>query len=51
LHIIKSSLDQGVVVHTVIPALRSLRQEDIEFETSLGYIARPCLKIKEEKLI
>jgi hypothetical protein len=32
----------------VIPALRRLRQEDHEFKTSLGYIARPCLKIKEE---
>jgi hypothetical protein len=28
---------------TVIPALRRLRQEDHEFGTSLGYIARPCM--------
>jgi hypothetical protein len=31
--------------HTlVIPALRRLRQENCEFKSSLGYIARPCLK-------
>jgi hypothetical protein len=33
----------------VIPALRRLGLEDHELEDSLGYIARPCLKRKEEK--
>jgi hypothetical protein len=31
----------------VISALRRLRQEDHEFETSLDYIVRPNLKRKE----
>jgi hypothetical protein len=34
----------GVHAYTLPPSLRRPRQED-EFETSMGYIARLCLKI------
>jgi hypothetical protein len=33
----------------VIPALQRLRQEDHEFEVSLSYIERLCLKKKKKK--
>jgi hypothetical protein len=34
----------------IIPALGSLRQEDLEFKVSLGYIVRPYLKRRKKKI-
>jgi hypothetical protein len=42
-------LRPGMGYMPVIPALRNWRQEDHKFETSLGYIVRPCLKKKKKK--
>jgi hypothetical protein len=33
----------GLVVH-ISPVSGRLRQKDLEFETSLGYTVKPCLK-------
>jgi hypothetical protein len=40
-----------VVVYGAIPSLRKLRQEDQEFEASLNYLTRPCLKKKKKKIV
>jgi hypothetical protein len=45
----KVTLEGGVVAH-VIPALRSLRQEDGEFEASLGYIETLSLPSYSQKV-
>jgi hypothetical protein len=35
----------GMVVYMpIIPALRRLRQKDLEFKASLGYVTRPYVK-------
>jgi hypothetical protein len=33
---------------SAIPALGRLRQEDHQFEVSMGYVTRPCLKNKNK---
>jgi hypothetical protein len=35
---------------TIIPALERVRQEDLEFEASLDFIGRPCLKKEKKKI-
>jgi hypothetical protein len=37
------------VVHPEIPGLGRLRQEDLEFQATLGYTVRSCLKKKKKK--
>jgi hypothetical protein len=39
----------GMVLYTVIPALQKLRQEDLEFEASLGYRGNPVSKQTNKK--
>jgi hypothetical protein len=34
---------------SVIPVLGKLRQEDLPFGASMGYMVRPCLKRKKKK--
>jgi hypothetical protein len=40
----------GVVVYAYISELRRLRQEDDDFEVSLGYLKRPNLIKKKKKV-
>lgn len=47
----QESVCQGMVYIPVISALRTLRQEDSLFETSLGYIAKPCLQKSKSKVV
>jgi hypothetical protein len=37
-------------VAPVVPALRRLRQEDLEFQVCLNYNSRTCLKKQKAKL-
>lgn len=41
---------QGQLVYAITPEFRKLRPEDLEFETSLSYIAKPCLTIKTKAI-
>lgn len=39
-----------MVVHTIIPSLRRLRQEDDTYKTSVGYVLRACFKQNERDI-
>jgi hypothetical protein len=45
----KQGLSQAWWCTPVIPALWELRQEDLEFQTSLGYTVKSCFK-KQNKI-
>jgi hypothetical protein len=46
---LKSKISRIWWLMPIIPALKGLRQGALEFEVSLDYIARPCLKKQNMK--
>jgi hypothetical protein len=48
-HLSESCGEPGVVMHACNPSTWKARQEDWNFEASLGYIVRPCLKTELER--
>jgi hypothetical protein len=45
------SVGQACWYTPIIPALRRSKQKDHEFEASLGYTARTCLKKRKRKFV
>jgi hypothetical protein len=46
----KEKGDYSMVAHACNPSAQSLSQENCEFEASLSYKARPCLKRKQKNV-
>jgi hypothetical protein len=45
------SEEPGMRCKPIVPTLRRLRQEDLEFEARKGYTARPFLKKTKKSII
>jgi hypothetical protein len=46
---VRALLAQSLMVHSCIPALGKLRQDDLEFQANLNYIGRLSQKTKQKK--